>query len=126
MEGVGVYTGPDELFLAETEAEGGVVLLLAEVEAEGVGVLSLSAAGAGGVHEGEGVALPFSAVAGTTLAGVDKVLAWSCFATGLTLGELFAVPTVGELTAEEEEEEALLGEGVRVRTSLKETFGETL
>ena len=83
----------------------------------------MSAAGVEGV-EGEGVALPFSAVAGITLAGVDKVLAWSCLATGLTLGELLAVPTDGELTAEEEED--LIGEGVRLRTSAKETFGVTL
>ena len=45
VEGVGVYTGPVALFLADAEAEGDVVLLLAEAEAEGVGVLSLSAAG---------------------------------------------------------------------------------
>ena len=102
-------------FLAFETAEGG--------DGGGVEVLSLSAAGAEGV-EGEGVALPFSAVAGITLAGVDKVLAWSCLATGLTLGELLAVPTDGELTAEEEED--LLGERLRVRTSLKVTPGETL
>ena len=104
-------------FLAFEAAEGG--------DGGGVVVLSLSAAGAEGV-EGEGVALPlkFSAVAGITLAGVDKVLAWSCLATGLTLGELLAVPTDGELTAEEEEN--LLGERLRVRTSLKVTPGETL
>ena len=49
-------------FLAFETAEGG--------DGGGVEVLSLSAAGAEGV-EGEGVALPFSAVAGITLAGVD-------------------------------------------------------
>ena len=106
-EGVGVYTGPVVLFLAEAEAEGDVVLLLAEAEAEGVGVLSLSAAGvervdlllsaagvegvgvlmsAAGVEgvEGEGVALPFSVEAGTTLAGVDEGRTGLGVATGLS------------------------------------------
>ena len=89
---------------------------------EGVGVL-MSAAGVEGV-EGEGVALPFSVEAGTALAGVDEGRTGLGVATGLSLGELVAESFDGELRAEEEED--LLGEGVRVRTSLKETFGETL
>jgi hypothetical protein len=92
-----------------------VVLFLSAADAEGVEVLFLSAAGAEGV-EGEGVALPFSAVAGIALAGVDKGLVWSGLATGLPLEELAADPTDGELAAEEEED--LIGEGLRVRTSL--------
>ena len=147
-EGVGVYTGPVVLFLAEAEAEGDVVLLLAEAEAEGVGVLSLSAAGvervdllsvsaagvegvgvlmsAAGVEgvEGEGVALPFSVEAGTTLAGVNEVRTVLGVVTGLSLGVLVAESPDGELRAEEEED--LIGEGVRLRTSAKETFGVTL
>ena len=142
-----MYTGPVVLFLAEAEAEGDVVLLLAEAEAEGVGVLSLSAAGvervdlllsaagvegvgvlmsAAGVEGvgGEGVALPFSVEAGTALAGVDEVRTGLGVATGLSLGVLVAESSDGELRAEEEED--LIGEGVRLRTSLKETFGVTL
>jgi hypothetical protein len=92
-----------------------VVLFLSAAGAEGVDVLFLSAAGAEGV-DGEGIALPFSAVAGIALAGVDKGLVWSGLATGLPLEELAADPTDGELAAEEEED--LIGEGLRVRTSL--------
>ena len=102
-----------------------VDLLLSAAGVEGVGVL-MSAAGVEGV-EGEGVALPFSVEAGTALAGVDEVRTGIGVATGLTLGVLVAESFDGVLRAEFEEEEALLGEGVRlVRTSLKETFGETL
>ena len=89
---------------------------------EGVGVL-MSAAGVEGV-EGEGVALPFSVEAGTTLAGVNEVRNVLGVATGLSLGVLVAESPDGELRAEEEED--LIGEGVRLRTSAKETFGVTL
>jgi hypothetical protein len=97
-----------------------VVLFLSAAGAEGVDVLFLSAAGAEGV-DGEGIALPFSAVAGIALAGVDKGLAWSGLATGLPLEELAADPTDGELAAEEEED--LIEEGLRTKTSLKEALG---
>ena len=89
---------------------------------EGVGVL-MSAAGVEGVG-GEGVALPFSVEAGTALAGVDEVRTGFGLYTGLFLGVLVADSFDGELRAEEEED--LIGEGVRLRTSLKETFGVTL
>ena len=108
------------LFLSAAGAEGVDVLFLSATGAEGADVLFSSAAGAEAV-DGEGIALPFSAVAGIALAGVDKGLAWSGLATGLPLEELAADPTDGELAAEEEED--LIEEGLRTKTSLKEALG---
>ena len=66
-----IMTGSAELLavgfsLGELAAE----LSRSDLEREGVGVHLLPAASAG--EEGKGVALPFSAVAGIALAGVDK------------------------------------------------------